>query len=386
MPSSPLHIGLLAGEASGDLLGAGLIRSLRRHFPDLVCTGIGGPAMQAQGFLSLYPMERLSVMGIIDPLKRLPELIRCRRNIRHHFLQQRPDVFIGIDSPDFNLGLEVSLREAGIPVVHYVSPSVWAWRQRRIKKIAKACDLILTLFPFEMDFYRQHQVNAQFIGHPLADAMPGENDKQSARTRLGLDGEAPCLALLPGSRQGELRHMAPVFLEAASRVAASIPGLTVISASANEARHGELVTLCRQLAPQLQVKVFQGEARNVMVASDAVLVTSGTATLEALLCGRPMAIAYRMSALIFPLVRAMVKAPFMGLPNLLAGEKIVPEFVQQEATPTALADAILDFMQHPQKTDALQSRFQRIREELRCQADERAAKAVMTLLKKETVS
>lgn len=380
------HIGLLAGEASGDMLGAGLIRALRDFYPDLVCSGVGGQAMQAEGFNSLYPMERLSVMGIIDPLKRLPELLRIRNGVRQYFLKHRPDVFIGIDSPDFNLGLEVSLREAGIPVVHYVSPSVWAWRQNRVKKIAKACDLVLTLFPFEADFYRKHQVRAEFIGHPLADVIPLDNDRQHAKGCLGLDPSVPCLAILPGSRQGELEQMAPLFLDVASRVAARMPALTVISASANKARHEELLAFCRKQAPELQVKVFLKEARKVMTAADAVLVTSGTATLETLLCGSPMVIAYRMSALIFPLIRALVRTPFIGLPNLLAGEKIVPEFVQQEATPVALSEAILNFMHAPACTRELQDRFRRIHETLRCNADRKAAMAVMTLLAQGAMS
>jgi len=379
------HIGVLAGEASGDLLGGGLITALRQTFPALTCTGIGGPAMQSAGFESRHVMERLSVMGIIDPLKRLPELIRIRRDMLRYFLRERPDVFIGIDSPDFNLGLEIPLKEAGIPVIHYVCPSVWAWRQKRVFKIARATDLVLTLFPFEVDFYKKYNVPARFVGHPLADQIPLDTDKNAARAALGIDPDALCLAILPGSREGECRQMFPLFLAAAARCRRQHPKLCIISASANDARQAELQALCRQHAPDLSVQIVRQAAQTVMTAADAVLVTSGTATLETMLCGRPMVIAYRMSSLIYPLIRPMIKIPWVGLPNLLAGEKIVPEFIQAEATPENLSDALLNFLNTPEKTEPLLMRFKEIHRRLRCGASTEAARAVIQLINREPV-
>ena len=381
--SQPIHIGLLAGEASGDLLGGGLITALRQTFPFLSCSGIGGPAMQSAGFESRHPMERLSVMGIIDPLKRLPELIRIRRDIVQYFLRERPRIFIGIDSPDFNLGLEIILREAGIPVIHYVSPSVWAWRQRRVFKIARAADEVLTLFPFEADFYHRHNIPARFVGHPLADRISPENDKKAARIALGIDPDAMCLALLPGSRESECRHMFPLFLATAGFCQKQHPTLCIISASADDVRHAELQAIARQHFPRLKVHIFRQAAQQIMLAADVVLVTSGTATLETMLCGRPMVIAYRMSSLIYPLIRPLIKIPWIGLPNLLAGEKIVPEFIQAEATPTHLAEALLEFFNEPEKIMQLQIRFKALHHQLKCGADQQAANAVIELINRK---
>ncbi len=377
-----MKIGMLAGEASGDLLGAKLIEALRLQQPNLSLSGIAGPAMQQQGCQSLYDMERLSVMGLVEPLFRLPELFKIRQGIYHHFLKNRPDIFIGIDSPDFNLGLELKLRKAGIPVIHYVSPSVWAWRQKRIVKIAKATDLVLTLFPFETEFYLAHHVPAKFIGHPMADVIPLEPDKLAARKKLKLDPDANYLAILPGSRRNELRYLADIFVATAKRCLELRPQLKIISAASSEQRLQEFQAICQRIAPELPIQIFLQQSHDVLAAADVVLVTSGTATLEAMLFKRPMVIAYRMANLTYQLAKWLVKIPFIGIPNLLAKEMLVPEFIQERATPENLANALLDFFEHPEKVARIEQRFLALHQVLRCNASVQAANAVLSIMQK----
>jgi lipid-A-disaccharide synthase len=377
-----MQIGIVAGEASGNLLGAGLIEALRKQHPAAKIAGIGGPDMIAAGCQSFFDMDRLAVMGLIEPLGRLPELIKIRRHLYQHFSQHKPDVFIGIDAPDFNLGLELKLRKAGIPIVHYVSPSVWAWRQKRIHKIAKATDMVLTLFPFEADFYQQHDVAATFVGHPLADIIPLEPEQLLAREALNLSPQGEYIALLPGSRQTELRHLAETFIHTAERCLRQRPGLQFLTSAANAARNEEFQTLCKRLAPQLPVHFFENRSHAVMAAADVVLVSSGTATLETMLFKRPMVIAYRLGNLTYQIARRLVKIPHMGLPNLLAGERLVPEFMQHEAVPEKLAPALLSFLNHPEKTAALKQKFTEIHQQLRCDANQAAATAILNLLAK----
>ncbi len=378
--SNLLNIGILAGEHSGDLLGAGLITALREHIPAIHFTGIGGPHMIEAGCHSLHDMERLSVMGLVEPLMRLPELFRIRNNLYHHFIQHRPAVFIGIDSPDFNLGLELKLRCAGIPVIHYVSPSVWAWRQKRIYKIAKSTDLVLTLFPFEADFYHQHNVPAQFVGHPLADAIPLHADKLLARKKLQLDSDATYIALLPGSRRNELTYLANVFIESAKCCWQARPHLKFITSAVNETRDQEFQQLCQQYAPDLPITFFRGCSHDVMAAADLVLVTSGTATLETMLFKRPMVVAYRMASLTYRIARHLVKLKFIALPNLLANEKLVPEFIQDDANPQYIHAALMDYLDHPEKIAVLEKKFLDIHETLRCGANQQAAQAVIKVI------
>jgi lipid-A-disaccharide synthase len=377
-----LNIGILAGEPSGDLLGAGLIKALRASNPGLTVSGIGGPAMIAAGCQSFYPMERLSVMGLIEPLKRLPELFKIRYDLYHYFLQHRPDVFIGIDSPDFNLGLELKLRQAGIPVVHYVSPSVWAWRKKRINKIAKATDLVLTLFPFEADFYQQYQVPAKFVGHSFADLIPMQPDKTAARRALNLDPQATYIALLPGSRQQELHYLGELFLETAKLCLQQQPQIKFVTTAANAQRDQQFQALAKQYAPNLPLNFSVGRMHEVLAAADVVLVASGTATLETMLFKRPMVIAYRMANLTYQIARHLVTVPFVGLPNLLAQEKIVPEFIQGAATPQNLTAALLDYLQHPQQVLELEKKFAVIHQQLRCDASQAAAQAVLDLIQR----
>ncbi len=374
-----MNIAIVSGEMSGDLLGAGLLTALRESQPHLAASGIGGPAMLRTGFTSLYDMERLAVMGLIEPLGRLPELFKIRRALLNHFTTHRPDIFIGIDSPDFNLGLELKLRQTGIPVVHYVSPSVWAWRKKRIYKIAKAVDLVLTLFPFEADFYREHHVPVQFVGHPLADLIPLESDKLMARRHLNLDCKATYIALLPGSRRNEIKYLAELFIITAATLLRARPTLKFITSAVNAERDREVQALCKKIAPQLAIDFFVGKSHEVMAAADVVLVTSGTATLETMLFKRPMVIAYRMAALTYQIARHLVKIPFIGLPNLLAKRALVPEFIQANASPENLASALLDFIDHPEKVVALEKEFLAIHHQLRRNANAQAAMAIQTL-------
>lgn len=334
-----LRIAVVAGEASGDILGSRLLASLRNHCDELIVEGIGGPLMQAQGMDSLYPMERLSVMGFVEPLRRLPELLRIRGALYRHFRDNPPDLFLGIDAPDFNLRLERKLRKQGVPTAHLVSPSVWAWRQGRIRKIRRAVDLMLCLFPFETDIYRQHGIPVRFVGHPLADEIPGQVDVLDARTALALAPEGKLLALLPGSRGAEVRLLAPLFLRAARRLWRDNPGLSFVIPAATEALHTQLRQLLEQF-PELPVTLLSGRSREAMAASDLVLLASGTATLEAALLKRPMVVAYRMAPLSWWLVSRLVRTGYAALPNVLAGRALVPELLQEAATSQALAQAL----------------------------------------------
>ncbi len=374
-----MNIGIVAGEASGDLLGGGLLLELQRQYPHLTASGVGGSAMLDTGFSSLYDMERLAVMGLVEPLRRLPELFKIRQALFRYFTLHRPDVFVGIDSPDFNLGLELKLRRAGVPVVHYVSPSVWAWRKKRIHKIAKAVDLVLTLFPFEADFYREHNVPVQFVGHPLADLIPLKPNTLDARRALKLDANTTYIALLPGSRRNEIKYLAELFIDTAEKISLIRPELKFITSAVNAERDQEVRALCRKLAPQLPIEFFIGKSHEVMAAADVVLVTSGTATLETMLFKKPMVIAYRMAEMTYQIARHLVKLPYIGLPNLLAKQLLVPEFIQKEAHPEQLGSALLDFIDHPKKVVVLEKKFLEIHQTLRCNANEQAAKAIQTL-------
>ncbi len=373
-----LHIGILAGESSGDILGAGLMQALRQLNPDIRFSGIGGPLMQQQGLQSRVPMERLSVMGLIEPLKRLPELLRIRRDIVRHFTSDRPDVFIGIDSPDFNLGVERRLREQGNRTVHYVSPTVWAWRQRRLSKIAAAADLVLTLFPFEADFYKQHEVAVSFVGHPLADDIPLEPDRLAARQQLGLSATDQVLALLPGSRQGEVARMGPVFLQTAQLLARQNPGMQFLLPCANAERKQQLQALLP--AGLGTVHLLDGQSRVAMAAADAVLLASGTAALEARLLKRPMLVCYKMAPLSYAIISRMLKVPYFSLPNLLAGEALVEELVQDAVNAANLAAKVQALLQSGVRQQHLGERYRDIHRALLGGASDKAAHAVLGMV------
>ncbi len=375
--TKPLRIGIIAGEMSGDLLGAGLIRALRERYPDAIIDGIGGPQMIAADFRSLFPMEELSVMGLFEVLVHLPRLLRIRRAICKHFLADPPDVFVGIDAPDFNLGVEQRLKAAGIPTVHYVSPSVWAWRQGRVKTIARAVNRMLTLFPFEAAFYREHNVPVSFVGHPLADLIPERVATLDARVALHLPMDVPLIALLPGSRAGEVARLADTFIATVHWCVHQRPDLHFVVPLANATTREIFVRALEQHNGDLPLHLIDSNARQVMAASDAVLLASGTATLEALMLKRPMVVAYRLAPLTFWLAKWLVKLPHFALPNLLAERRLVPEFIQDEATPEALGAALLQCLDDTAPRQELISAFDSIHNQLRRDADHSAAAAVL---------
>ncbi len=374
-----LYIGIVVGEASGDILGAGLMDAIKKRYPDARFEGIGGPLMIARGFKSLYPQDRLAVMGLVEPLKRLPELLRIRRHLCQHFVSDKPDIFIGIDSPDFNLKLEEQVKNAGVPVAHYVSPSVWAWRQKRIFTIARSVDLMLTLLPFEAAFYEQHDVPVKFVGHPLADEFPMDVDVRSARERLEIPESAKVVALLPGSRGGEVKLLGDVFLKTAQWCLRRKPGLKFIIPAANDQRRRQLEA---QLAgnPELPVRVLNGQSQLAMRAADVVLMASGTTTLECLLLKRPMVVAYKMAPVSYAIISRLLKSKFISLPNLLADRKLVPEILQSQANPENLGEAVLHYLDNTDAAASLRVEFARIHQQLRCNASEKAADALLELI------
>lgn len=337
-------IALLAGEHSGDTLGSELMVALRQSLPNCRFIGVGGPKMAAQSLTSFVPMEDLAVMGLAEVISSLPQLLRHRRTVVKQLLAQKPDVFIGIDAPDFNLPIEKKLKAAGIPTVHYVSPSVWAWRQGRIHGIKAATNHVLCLLPFEKAFYDQHQAPATFVGHPLADTLPildtdpetVEQRQSAARRELGLVEGHRVIGLLPGSRAGEIARLAPIYLRAAVLLHKNNPNIQFVTPMVSTARREQFHALAQAIAPDLPLTIVDGRAHTVMQASDAIIVTSGTVTLEAMLLGTPMVVAYNFSWLSFQLIRRLFKAPFFSLPNLLAQRELVCELVQDAVTPAAL--------------------------------------------------
>lgn len=385
-PTRPMRVALVAGEASGDLLGAGLVEQLRQRWPDAEFAGVGGDAMRGAGMRTWYDASELAVMGLAEVLRHLPRLLRLRRELRQRLLDWQPDVFVGIDAPDFNLGVERWLKQRGVRTVHYVSPSVWAWREKRAEKIGLSADRVLCLFPMEPPIYRSHGVDARFVGHPLADEMPLEPDRTAARDELGLDRNRPLLAVLPGSRVGEIERLGHEFLAAAARVLAAEPALQVVAPMANAharaafervlADHPDADTL----RPALQV--IDGRARTLMIASDVILLASGTATLEAMLAKRPMVVGYKVAGLTYRLVKGlgMLKVDHYALPNVLAGEPLVPELMQHDCTPGKLADALLHWLRDPVAVAALRPRFLALHQALRRDASAQAADAVVELV------
>lgn len=370
-----IRVALVAGEASGDILGAGLIQALKQRHADVEFIGVGGPLMEAEGLKSIFPMERLSVMGLVEVLGRLPELLTRRRHLLRDLIAAKPDVFIGIDAPDFNLDLELKLRRAGIKTVHYVSPSVWAWRQKRVLKIRQACDLMLTLFPFETKFYDEYQVPVRFVGHPLADAIPLQADRAAAREALDLPLEDHVVALMPGSRGGEVARLGSLFFDAAERLRNLRPGIRFVLPCANSQRREQLEQMLA--GRDLPLTLLNGQSHVALAACDAVLIASGTATLEALLYKRPMIVAYRVAPLTFKILSRMVKSPYISLPNLLAERLLVPEMIQDAATPEALAQLLAPLLDGGVEQT---SGFDQIHRTLRCDASAQAADAVLELV------
>ncbi len=370
---------IVAGEASGDILGAGLIKALKDQYPNAKFVGIGGPKMIAEGFESLYPMDRLSVMGLFEVLGRLRELLKIRKNLFKTLLDMTPDVFIGIDAPDFNLSLERQFKDKGIKAVHYVSPSVWAWREKRVFKIKKCVDLVMCLFPFEVAFYQKHGVPAVCVGHTLADAIDLETDTQGARKLLKLNVDAPVMAILPGSREGEVARLGDVFIDAANLIRQKIPNIQFVIPAANSERKLQLQTLLQE-KELLGVTLLDGQSREAMAAADTILLASGTATLEAMLLKKSMVVSYKLSALTAFFVFRMLKQPFVSLPNLLAGKELVPELLQDEATADNLAKASLKLLLNKDSLKNIQQEFLTLHKGIRLNADLAAANAIKELI------
>lgn len=380
-----MRIAMIAGETSGDILGAGLMQAILRICPDARFEGIGGPRMLALGFHSFVPMERLSVMGFIEPLGRLPELLRIKKNLETHFITSPPDVFVGIDSPGFNLRIEKVLHDSGIRTVHYVSPSVWAWGQKRIHKIAQAVDLVLALFPFETAIYDRHNVPVRFIGHPLADTIEIRTDddarQQQMRVELGLSGAGNVIALMPGSRRDEIRRLGSVFFATAQRCLERDPKLRFVIPCANAERRAQVEQMLGEDEIARQVRqsflVLDGHSHEAMLAADVVLLASGTATLEAMLLKRPMVVCYKLAPLTYALASRMLKVPYVALPNLLAGERLVPEFLQDQVTVENLQRELFALLADVERRQLLAQHFGAIHLDIRRDASAEAARAVL---------
>jgi lipid-A-disaccharide synthase len=381
--AAPLRVGLVAGEASGDTLGADLIMALRRLTPDAEFFGIAGPKMEAAGCEAWEPAESLAVMGLFEILRDLPRLLRLRARVRTRFLAARPDVFVGIDSPEFNLRLARDLRRAGIATVQYVSPQVWAWRQGRARTIHESVDLVLCLLPFEKRFYDEHAVHAEFVGHPLADAIPMTVDRLAARAALGVEPNAELVALLPGSRRGEVTRMARDFTATARWLASQRPGLKFIAPMASAATREIFAQALERDAPALGVRLIDGQAQTALIAADVVLVASGTASLEAALCKRPMVVIYRWGAMTAWMVQRLnlVKSKFFAQPNLLADRRVVGEYFQQQIVPGSIGAELLMWLDDAERRSGLEREFSRIHADLRRDAGARAAQAIVALLK-----
>lgn len=379
-PSHPT-IALVAGEASGDQLGGAILSQLRAYYPEARFVGIGGEQMRSQGMDTWWDCQELAVFGLFEVLEHFPRLYKIRRQLRQRLLEIRPDVFVGIDAPDFNLGLEIALKSRDISTIQYVSPTVWAWRKRRVRKIARAVDLVLCLFPFEPGFYRNAGVEATYVGHPMADRIDPEPDPQAARKRLGLESSGTVVALLPGSRAGEVSRLAAPMIEAARIMAGQRPELRFISAMANVTVRNLFEAELRQPGnPDIQL--FDGRPLDVMAAADVVLVASGTAALETMLVNRPMVVCYRLSKSTSALVKLfrLLNTEYVSLPNILADEHVVPELLQQQATGARMAEEVLRWLNDEDRRASVQARFAGLHQQLRCNAGAKAAEAIHALL------
>jgi lipid-A-disaccharide synthase len=378
-----LRVGLVAGEASGDTLGADLIHALRRIEPDAEFFGVAGPKMQAAGCLVWEPAESFAVMGLFEVLRHLPRLLRLLSHIGARFLRARPDVFIGIDAPDTNLRLARRLHAAGIPTVQYVSPQVWAWRQGRARSIHEAVDLVLCLLPFEKRFYDEHGMRSEFVGHPLADAIPMTVDRAAARRSLNIDATAPLVALLPGSRRGEVSRLSEDFAATARWLAGQRPQMRFIAPMASAAAREIFSRAMEQHAPGLPLHLVDGQAQTALIAADVVLVASGTASLEAALCKRPMVVVYRLGKMTVWILKQLnlVKTKFFAQPNLLADRRVVGEYFQDDIVPQSIGAELLMWLDDADRRSALEQEFSRIHADLRRDAGTRAAQAIVALLK-----
>ncbi len=376
-----LRIGLVAGESSGDILGEGLIKALKVHYPDAVFEGIAGPKMLAQGCISLHPLEALSVMGFVEVLGKLRSILSIRKSIIEHFIANPPDIFIGIDAPDFNLTVELKLKQQGIKTIHYVSPSVWAWKQWRIHKIAKATDLVLAFLPFEKAFYDRFNVPCQFIGHTLADQLPLIRNKSKARNALNLNENDKLLAILPGSRKAEISMLGPLFLECAKRIYKKHPEYRFIIPMVNARRKEQFKLLIKEIAKDLPITLYDGHSSDILQSADLVLLASGTAALEAMLAKVPMVVAYKVSALTYFIVKSLSSVKYTSLPNLIADREIVKELNQHDCTVDNMQKE-LEYLIGGGGVDMVQT-FTQLHKKIKCNADKQAALAVIKLLESE---
>lgn len=388
--SRPLRIGIVAGEPSGDVLAAGMVREIKKHHPDAILEGIAGPNMLAEGCQTLFDMEELSVMGLVEVLANIRRLVHIRKSVVQHFLDNPPDVFIGVDAPDFNLPVEKKLKAAGVKTVHYVSPTVWAWRENRIYGIAEATDLVLSIFPFEKAVYDKHGFACQFVGHTMADDIALQPDRQAARTALAqIDFQAlpRMLAILPGSRSKEVSMLMEIFLQTALLLRESLDDLQFVIPAVNETRKTQIEMAIaafkqqHQDAQSLVVSVVLRQSRDVMIASDAILLASGTASLEAMLCKRPMVVAYRLKWMTHQMMKVLYKARFFALPNLLADQQIVPELLQQDVNPQTIAAHLLPMLEGD--TSQVTDHFMTLHHQLKQNADKQSAHAVLALLQSD---
>lgn len=375
---APKIIALVAGEASGDQLGAALIRAIRVQEPDVRFAGIGGPLMKAAGMVTWWGSDQLSVMGLFEVIKHVPRLLELRRQLIARVTELKPDVFIGIDAPDFNLGVEKKLKIRSIPVIHYVSPTVWAWRSGRVKTIARATDRVMCLFPFEPDYFTNHSVTADYTGHPMADEIPLQVDKAAARTALGVTENGACIALLPGSRMTEVQKLSVPMLDAAAILTKRYPGICFLmpAASGQIRDHFNSVLLDH---PAVDCRVFSARGKDVMAAADIVVCASGTATLEAMLVNRPMVVCYRLSGMTYKLAKwfKLVKSKFFALPNILAAEALVPELLQHDVSGPRIAEEVFRWLTRPGQCAELKQRFDRLHQQLRIDAAATAADVVL---------
>ena len=370
---------MVAGEASGDLLAGLLLDGLRSRWPAAQTAGIGGPQMLARGFRSWWPQEKLAVRGYVEVLRHYAEIAGIRRQLKARLLQEGADLFIGVDAPDFNLDLEAGLRERGMKTAHFVCPSIWAWRPERVHKLRAAADHVLCIFPFEPALLAGHGIAASYVGHPLADVIPMAPDRAAARAQLGLDAEAPVVALLPGSRRSELRYLAQRFFDAAALMQQARPELRFVLPALPSLR-AEVEQMLAASGMQGRVQVLDGRSHAALAACDVTLIASGTATLEAALFKRPMVIAYNMNAMSWALMRRKQLQPWVGLPNILCADFVVPELIQEAATPRALADATLAWLASPDKVHALQQRFCALHAELQRDTPTLCADAIQKVL------
>lgn len=377
-----IHIGIVVGEPSGDVLGSLLIEALKQHFPEAHFSGMGGDKMLLQGFEQIYSPDPIAVMGLADPLKRLPSILSLRRNLLQYFLKVQPDVVISIDSPDFNLGLQLKLRQNGIKTVHYVSPSVWAWRKGRIKKIAKAVDLMLTLFPFETSLYEQEAVPVACVGHPLADTLPLEPDRQRARQRLEIDKEVALIAILAGSRQSEINHLLPIFLRVAVALQADNPDLEFIIPAVDYRRQIQIEGIIQtgEFDTKLTIHYSMGNSIEAMTAANLGLLTSGTVTLEAMLLKLPMVVAYYVAPWQYYLLKPFIKTRFFALPNLLANELLVPEWLQKQIKEETIKAQLHEWLHSTHRCQQLKDRFLELHKTLRTSSQATASSKIAELI------